>query len=121
MPVFVPLAIAFGLLGGGLAAYRATEIIRRYFSARSSSPRLVAAFATSGAILALLPVGFLAFVVGGTLGGGYLSAVFGELGAPIGIAGGIFLVFAVGVTCTTTVCALVGRLVAHLVYGRAAT
>ena len=121
MGILVTLAMAFGLLGGGVAVYRATAYVQQHFSARSSAPRLVANFAVGGAFLALLPVAFLSFVVGGNLGGAYVSAVLGSYGAPIGIALGIFIVLVGGVASSAVFSALVGSLVARLVYGRTAT
>jgi hypothetical protein len=121
MAILVALAMAFGLLGGGIVTYRATCYVQQHFSAGSSAPRLVADFAAMGALLALLPIAFLSFVVGGTLGGGYVSALLGSYGAPFGIALGMFIVLVLGVTCCAAVSALIGRLVARLVYGRAAT
>jgi len=69
----------------------------------------------------MLPVGFLSIVGGGSLGGAYLSSAFGTYAAPVGIALGISLTFALGVTGCASVFALAGKLVARLVYGSAAT
>jgi len=117
----VPIAICIGFVTGALAAYRLASALCRVLSAHSSGFQLIATFAFAGAVLAMLPVGFLSIVGGGSLGGAYLSSAFGTYAAPVGIALGISLTFALGVTGCASVFALAGKLVARLVYGSAAT
>ena len=122
----IAIAIAVGLFGCGAVAYYIVRFAQHRLCTGSSSPTLVARFTVAGAVVALLPAGFLSFVVGGTLGGGAASTMLGTFGVPvgIGIAVGICVVFGVVVA----VCAVglglvgrwVGRLVARFAYGRAA-
>jgi hypothetical protein len=112
-------AIGIGLLAGCVLAYFLTRTAQQKLARGSSAPTMVSAFATAGAVLALLPIGFLAFVVGGNFGGSYASAMLGDLAAPFGVAVGLCVLLSAGMGLCALVAAFIGRLVALLVHGRA--
>jgi hypothetical protein len=112
-------AMGLGLLAGYALAYILTQTARKKLARGSSAPSMVSAFAAAGAALALLPIGFLALVVGGNFGGGYAAALFGDRAAPLGVAIGLCVLLGVGVATCAFVAAFIGNLVALFVYGRA--
>lgn len=97
------LATAVGiLLGAGLGFAGSRMVARIPFSRR---------WVAGGALAALVPAFFLAFVVGGNLGGSYSAAVFGS---PVpGLAFGIALVLGGVITSGAILGGVVGRFVSH--------
>jgi hypothetical protein len=90
METLIPIAIGLGLFGGAFVGYAiATRIVRRIASMGRSS--IVHSCAAAVALLALVPAGFLAFVVGGNLGGAWAEVLLGSWAVALGIALGIGL------------------------------
>jgi hypothetical protein len=101
MPIFNPVWIAtlVGLAGGVALAYQLGRLILPRAIAQSRHVALAVRLAIAGTAVALLPAFLLALVVGGTLGGTWGEQAFSrigfpESGAPIGLALGIAIVFA---------------------------
>jgi hypothetical protein len=70
--------------------------------------------ALAGTVIAVLPALFLSLVVGGTLGGAWGERAFDQLGldssgAPVGLALGIALVFALVVIAGATIAVFSGK------------
>lgn len=104
MSISVPLAIACGLLLGGALSYFGTSIVTR----SGGGGRPVKWFVAGGVLLAFFPGLFLAFVVGGNIGGGYADLFFGT---PIpGIAVGMAVVLAETILAGAILGVSVGRL-----------
>lgn len=95
------IAISIGMLLGVAFGYVGSRLVVRILPSRS--------WVSGGAVLALAPAFFLAFVVGGNLGGAYSAAVFGTP-AP-GLAFGVAIVLGGVVVCGAVLGGLVGRLV----------
>ena len=101
MPIFNPIWIAtiVGLAGGVALAYQLGRLVLPRAIAQSRHVALAVRLAIAGTAVALLPAFLLALVVGGTLGGTWGEQAFGQIGfpesgAPIGLALGIAIVFA---------------------------
>lgn len=96
-PMF--MAMAIGILGGFLAAWWLGSFICNHAinkTKRWSSRRLRIAKITVGSVaaIAVVPSFFLAFVVGGSLGGVTAEALgFSAVGVPVGLGLGLAAVF----------------------------
>lgn len=114
MNAAVWLATGFGLAGGALLAYVVAKPVLLKVIALSADVVLTVRLVVGGMVVAILPALLLAIVVGGTLGGAWGEQLFGLIGfpmsgVPIGLAGGIGLVFALVVLCGGAI----GLLIAH--------
>jgi len=90
------IAIAAGILAGGLVGLWCTLRAVRWAQARCGIVWLASAAPCVAAALAALPAFFLAFAVGGNMGGGIGSVALGALGAAVGLAVGIALFLRLG-------------------------
>jgi hypothetical protein len=107
-------AIIVGLLGGCAAGYVVSLRVTTRLAASSSRPRLIRWLAVTGGFLAVLPSGFMAFVVGGNIGGAAGASALsqiGPLGIAIGIAAGLALVLGLGITLCSLAFAALGLIV----------
>ena len=114
----VMLAVGIGVISGVFAGFLLSKAIVLKLSKQSSSPRIVIACATAGALLILLPVFFLSFVVGGNLGGAWGSVAsesmgLGSVGVPFGLAGGIAIVLGVGLVFGALLGGLIGKVLIY--------
>lgn len=102
-------AITIGLLGGCIVGYVLSRRLVGHLQVLSERPRMVRSLGVAGGLLAVFPAAFLAFVVGGNLGGaaGSFSSL-GSLGIALGIATGMALVLALSVVLCAALCAGVG-------------
>jgi len=110
------IATLLGLAGGLALAYTLGKAILPRLVARSQHMSLLVRMAFAGTVVAALPALFLSIVVGGTLGGSWGAHAFGRLGlpasgAPIGLALGIALVFALVVVGGAAIGVLLGKAV----------
>jgi len=101
MPVINPIWIAtlIGLAGGVMLAYQLAKTILPRAIAATKHVALAVRLAIAGTVVALFPAFLLSLVVGGTLGGAWGERAFSQIGfpasgAPIGLALGIAIVFA---------------------------
>ena len=112
-------AIAIGLLGGGAVGYAVSRRLASRLAASSHHPRLVRGVAGVAGLLALVPSGFLTFVVCGNLaigvGVAFLPGVLGVLGAPLGLALGLGGVLALCLITGSLFGALLGSGISALV------
>jgi hypothetical protein len=101
MPIFNPVWIAtlIGLAGGVVLAYQLGKTLLPRALAQTRHVALAVRLAIAGTAVALVPAFLLSLVVGGTLGGTWGERAFSQIGfpasgAPIGLALGIAIVFA---------------------------
>ncbi|HEX5091523.1 MAG TPA: hypothetical protein VFV84_02415 [Burkholderiales bacterium] len=101
MPIFNPVWIAtlIGLFAGVVLAYQLGKTLLPRAIAATRHVTLAVRLAIAGTVVALIPAFLLSLVVGGTLGGAWGKRALDELGfpasgAPIGLALGIAVVFA---------------------------
>jgi len=92
-------AVSFGVVIGIFLGSMLCKALVFRLSKGSRAPRVVIAFAVAGALLALAPAGFLAFVVGANFGGAWADAIgnwlhMGSIGVPFGLAIGTATVLA---------------------------
>ncbi len=109
----IPLAVGLGLVFGVLISYLLAKETLAYLGKNFGATRFVQACAFVGAIASLWPSLFLAFVVGGNLGGswgGYVTEKLGLglLGVPIGLTIGIATVMAICISLGALIGSLVG-------------
>jgi hypothetical protein len=101
MPIFDPVWIAtlVGLAGGVALAYQLGKTLLPRAIAATRHVTLAVRLAIAGTVVALFPAFLLSLVVGGTFGGAWGKRALDGLGfpasgAPIGLALGIAVVFA---------------------------
>ena len=101
MPIINPIWIAtlIGLAGGVALAYQLGKTLLPRAISQTRHVTLAIRLALAGTVVALLPAFLLSLVIGGTLGGAWGESALGQLGfhasgAPIGLALGIAIVFA---------------------------
>jgi len=105
---------ALGLLGGLVLSYVLGKAIVPRLIAKSRHMPILLYLALAGTVIAVLPALFLSLVVGGTLGGAWGERIFDQLGldssgAPVGLALGIALVFALVVIAGATIAVFSGK------------
>ena len=109
MNYFVAAAIGMGLLVGALAGYTAGRRIVLWAAEYAQRPTVVRASGGIAGLVAFLPSIFLAFVVGGDLGGGWGAWLLPEaIGVPLGLALGIAAILALGLLVGASFGALLG-------------
>ena len=101
------IATAFGLAAGSWLGYLGGNAVAK----RLGGQQFLRSSAGLGAALTLLPTCFVAFVVGGSLGGGYGEALLGSVGVPLGLGMGIAFVLAAGIVLGAFAGAMCGRLI----------
>jgi hypothetical protein len=97
------IAVAVGILLGAGLGFVGSRVVARILLTRG--------WVAAGALVALVPAFFLAFVVGGNFGGSYSAAVFGS---PVpGLAFGVALVLGVVVIGGAILGGILGRFISH--------
>ena len=109
------IAIAVGLFCGAFFGYRSGKFLAFKLSKQSIAPRFVLACSAISELLILLPAFYISFILGGNLGGGWGEVAsntmgLGSIGLPIGLAGGIAIIFGGCLALGALVGAVFGRL-----------
>jgi len=107
MEPLIAIGVACGFAGGAFLGYVVTErLVERM--ATSGRAAIVRACAVGGALLALVPASFYAFVLGGNFGGASAAFLLGQWAAALGIGLGIALAFAICLGGAAVVGAILG-------------
>jgi hypothetical protein len=109
------VATVLGLLCGLLVGYRLALAVGGWFAHKTSHGESVRTCGKVGTFVLLLPSLYLAYVVGGTLGGGIGSAVvegtsIDVIGISVGLVIGIALVLCIGLAVGAALGSAVGIL-----------
>jgi hypothetical protein len=113
-----------GLVAGGAVAFATTRWLLGRFAGLSSRPALVHRVAWAGCVSLLLPAAFVAFVVGGNIGGALGArslAHIESVGIAVGIFAGVGLVLAVLLIAGALLGALAGLVCGKVHRARTAT
>lgn len=126
MAYAVTFGIGVGLAGGALLGYLAARSMCRALVRKFEHRRMVIALVSCGFIVALPTTLFVAFVVGGNLGGGAGAFAsewvgLGSAGVPLGLALGIALFLAVGLSAGSALGAVLAYIAVILMRGKLAT
>lgn len=108
------IATALGLLAGIISSYVLGRVIIPRLIAKSGHVPILVYLAFAGTVIAVLPALVLSLVVGGAVGSAWGEHVFDQFGlrtfgAPIGLALGIALVFALVVIGGAALAVLSGK------------
>jgi hypothetical protein len=104
---FASIGVGLGL--GALAGYALARRVVSLLGEYTRRAALVRGFAIAAGLIAAFPLTFLAFVVGGNVGGGLGASLLpGPAGMILGLALGIAAVVAVGLLLSCSIGALVG-------------
>ena len=109
-PLFIGVAI--GVAAGALLGYVATESVVERIG-RFGRVAIVRTCAIAAGVIAVVPVSFFAFVVGGNMGGGSAAYLLGEWAVAFGIGFGIAVAFSICMLCAATFGAAIGVIISR--------
>ena len=116
MQYIVFASIGLGLLLGAFVGYRLGRRVVSWVAKSAQHLAVVRALGGICGLLTLWPSAFVAFVVGGNLGGGWAAWLLPEsVGVPLGLALGIAAVLALGLLLGSLLGALLGSGISAIV------